>query len=192
MMAALSFLLPCETNEKVGLEITVLLSLAVMQLVILGMIPASSETLPLIGLLIRHQGYVNYGDDFVWAQDFLNIYFLFSFFFFLFFSLFSFFFLLVLSWVFLCVCFCCVFIFVFAFFLCFFVLFIFFFLFFLLKVNLFVGSCVLVIHSLREIRVIYVVRATASARAARLPIRTSVCSISVCPHIGMATSVLVY
>ena len=61
VMAALSFLLPCETNEKVGLEITVLLSLAVMQLVILGMIPASSETLPLIGPLIRHQGYVNYG-----------------------------------------------------------------------------------------------------------------------------------
>ena len=60
--------------------------------------------------------------------------------------------------------------------------FFFFFFFFLLKVNLFVGSCVLVIHSLREIRVIYVVRATASARAARLPIRTSVCSISVSTH----------
>ena len=52
MMAALAFLLPSETNEKVGLEITVLLSLAVMQLVILDMIPASSETLPLIGQLL--------------------------------------------------------------------------------------------------------------------------------------------
>ena len=120
------------------------------------------------------------------------IIFLFPFFFFSFFSLcfLSSFFL------FLRVCFCvCVFVVflsLFFLFFLFFVLFIFFFLFFLLKVNLFVGSCVLVIHSLREIRVIYVVRATASARAARLPIRTSVCSISVCPHIGMATSVLVY
>ncbi|KAL8566509.1 hypothetical protein ACOMHN_012327 [Nucella lapillus] len=50
LMASLAFLLPCETNEKVGLEITVLLSLAVMQLVIMDMIPASSETLPIIGL----------------------------------------------------------------------------------------------------------------------------------------------
>ncbi|KAK7501576.1 hypothetical protein BaRGS_00007007 [Batillaria attramentaria] len=50
MMAALGFLLPPETNEKIGLEITVLLSLAVMQLVVLDMIPASSETLPLIGV----------------------------------------------------------------------------------------------------------------------------------------------
>ncbi|XP_076465789.1 uncharacterized protein LOC143297366 [Babylonia areolata] len=50
LMASLAFLLPCDTNEKVGLEITVLLSLAVMQLVIMDLIPASSETLPVIGL----------------------------------------------------------------------------------------------------------------------------------------------
>ena len=136
MMAALSFLLPCETNEKVGLEITVLLSLAVMQLVILGMIPASSETLPLIGPLIRHQGYVNYGggrgwgwgrvcvcvgggggggafrtreafdSDFVWAQDSVVV---FLFFFLLFFFLLS-------SCFFVCVFVC---VFLLCFYLCF-------------------------------------------------------------------------
>lgn len=50
-MAALGFVLPPQSGEKVNLEITILLSLAVFQLVIVNMIPASGEKTPLLGLL---------------------------------------------------------------------------------------------------------------------------------------------
>lgn len=50
-MAALGFVLPPQSGEKVNLEITILLSLAVFQLVIVNMIPASGEKAPLLGLL---------------------------------------------------------------------------------------------------------------------------------------------
>lgn len=50
-MAALGFVLPPEAGEKVNLQITILLSLAVFQLVIVNMIPASGEKAPLLGLL---------------------------------------------------------------------------------------------------------------------------------------------
>ncbi|KAK6188286.1 hypothetical protein SNE40_004494 [Patella caerulea] len=49
-VALMGFILPSDSGEKVNLEVTVLLSLAVFQLIVLDMIPPSSETLPLIGL----------------------------------------------------------------------------------------------------------------------------------------------
>lgn len=49
-MAALGFVLPPEAGEKVNLEITILLSLAVFQLVIVNMIPASGEKAPLLAI----------------------------------------------------------------------------------------------------------------------------------------------
>ncbi|XP_061167706.1 neuronal acetylcholine receptor subunit alpha-10-like [Saccostrea echinata] len=48
--AGLGFILPPEAGEKVNLEITVLLSLAVFQLVIVNMIPASGENPPLLAI----------------------------------------------------------------------------------------------------------------------------------------------
>lgn len=50
-MAALGFVLPPQAGEKVNLQITILLSLAVFQLVTVNMIPPSGEKAPLLGLL---------------------------------------------------------------------------------------------------------------------------------------------
>lgn len=47
-VAVLGFLLPPDSGEKISLQVTVLLSLAVFQLVILDMIPASGDTFPFI------------------------------------------------------------------------------------------------------------------------------------------------
>lgn len=47
-VAVLGFLLPPMSGEKVSLQVTVLLSLAVFQLVVLDMIPASGDPLPFI------------------------------------------------------------------------------------------------------------------------------------------------
>ncbi|ESO88157.1 hypothetical protein LOTGIDRAFT_73296, partial [Lottia gigantea] len=49
-IAVLGFILPSDSGEKVNLEVTVLLSLAVFQLIVLDTMPPSSETLPVIGL----------------------------------------------------------------------------------------------------------------------------------------------
>ncbi|KAJ8304175.1 hypothetical protein KUTeg_017758 [Tegillarca granosa] len=49
-IAALGFLLPTESGEKVSLEITVLLSLAVFLLIVSESLPASSENFPYIGM----------------------------------------------------------------------------------------------------------------------------------------------
>ena len=48
-MALLGFLLPPDSGEKVSLEITVLLSLAVFLLVVSETMPPTSETFPFIG-----------------------------------------------------------------------------------------------------------------------------------------------
>jgi len=48
-VAALGFLLPVESGEKVSLEITVLLSLAVFLLLVSESLPPSSEDFPIIG-----------------------------------------------------------------------------------------------------------------------------------------------
>ena len=48
-VAALSFLLPVESGEKVSLEITVLLSLAVFLLLVSEALPPSSDDFPIIG-----------------------------------------------------------------------------------------------------------------------------------------------
>ncbi|XP_077987841.1 neuronal acetylcholine receptor subunit alpha-7-like isoform X2 [Glandiceps talaboti] len=48
-MSMLVFILPCESGEKVSLGITVLLSLTVFLLVVAETMPATSETIPLIG-----------------------------------------------------------------------------------------------------------------------------------------------
>ena len=50
-MALLGFLLPPDSGEKVSLEITVLLSLAVFLLVVSETMPPTSETFPFIGKL---------------------------------------------------------------------------------------------------------------------------------------------
>ena len=50
-VAVFGFLLPPESGEKVNLSVTVLLSLAVFQLLVLETMPASGETVPLIGEL---------------------------------------------------------------------------------------------------------------------------------------------
>ena len=47
-VAVLGFLLPPDSGEKISLQVTVLLSLAVFQLVILDMIPASGDSFPFI------------------------------------------------------------------------------------------------------------------------------------------------
>ncbi|XP_071169771.1 neuronal acetylcholine receptor subunit beta-3-like [Mytilus edulis] len=49
-VAVLGFLLPPDSGEKISLQVTVLLSLAVFQLVILDMIPASGDSFPFISL----------------------------------------------------------------------------------------------------------------------------------------------
>lgn len=51
-MSVLGFLLPPESGEKISLEITVLLSLAVFMLVVSETLPATSETFPWIGELV--------------------------------------------------------------------------------------------------------------------------------------------
>ncbi|KAH3829603.1 hypothetical protein DPMN_102830 [Dreissena polymorpha] len=48
-VAALGFLLPVESGEKVSLEITVLLSLAVFLLLVSESLPPSSDDFPVIG-----------------------------------------------------------------------------------------------------------------------------------------------
>nr|XP_006822074.1 PREDICTED: neuronal acetylcholine receptor subunit alpha-7-like [Saccoglossus kowalevskii] len=48
-MSMLGFILPCESGEKVSLGITVLLSLTVFLLVVAETMPATSDTIPLIG-----------------------------------------------------------------------------------------------------------------------------------------------
>ncbi|XP_067665508.1 neuronal acetylcholine receptor subunit alpha-10-like [Haliotis asinina] len=50
MVAILGFMLPPDAGEKVNLEVTVLLSLAVFQLIVLEMMPPNSETLPFISV----------------------------------------------------------------------------------------------------------------------------------------------
>lgn len=48
-MAILGFFLPSESGEKVSLQITVMLALAVFQLLVADSLPPSSDTTPLIG-----------------------------------------------------------------------------------------------------------------------------------------------
>jgi len=48
-VAAVSFILPPESGEKVSLSVTVLLSLAVFLLMVSEQLPASSDTFPYIG-----------------------------------------------------------------------------------------------------------------------------------------------
>ncbi|XP_048754339.1 neuronal acetylcholine receptor subunit alpha-10-like isoform X2 [Ostrea edulis] len=49
-LAALGFILPADSGEKVSLEVTVLLSLSVFLLLVSDKLPASAETFPIIGL----------------------------------------------------------------------------------------------------------------------------------------------
>ena len=52
-VAALTFMLPVESGEKVSLEITVLLSLAVFMLVVSDSMPPSSDNFPIIGMILE-------------------------------------------------------------------------------------------------------------------------------------------
>ena len=49
LAASLGFILPVESGEKVSLEITVLLSLAVFMLVVTDTMPPSSNNFPILG-----------------------------------------------------------------------------------------------------------------------------------------------
>ncbi|KAK3098644.1 hypothetical protein FSP39_021530 [Pinctada imbricata] len=49
-VAVFGFMLPPDSGEKVNLEVTVLLSLAVFQLIVLDLIPASGDSTPFIGI----------------------------------------------------------------------------------------------------------------------------------------------
>ncbi|XP_062588972.1 neuronal acetylcholine receptor subunit alpha-10-like [Saccostrea cucullata] len=49
-LAALGFILPADSGEKVSLEVTVLLSLSVFLLLVSDKLPASAETFPIIGV----------------------------------------------------------------------------------------------------------------------------------------------
>ena len=53
-VAALTFMLPVESGEKVSLEITVLLSLAVFMLVVSESMPPSSDNFPIIGMILTY------------------------------------------------------------------------------------------------------------------------------------------
>ncbi|KAJ8304971.1 hypothetical protein KUTeg_018554 [Tegillarca granosa] len=50
VMGVFGFLLPCESGEKVSLEITVMLSLAVFQILVADSLPPSAETIPYIAI----------------------------------------------------------------------------------------------------------------------------------------------
>ncbi|XP_062588977.1 neuronal acetylcholine receptor subunit alpha-10-like [Saccostrea cucullata] len=49
-LAALGFIIPADSGEKVSLEVTVLLSLSVFLLLVSDKLPASAETFPIIGI----------------------------------------------------------------------------------------------------------------------------------------------
>jgi hypothetical protein len=49
VMAALGYFLPVESGEKVSLQITVMLSLAVFQLLVADKLPPSADATPIIG-----------------------------------------------------------------------------------------------------------------------------------------------
>ena len=49
LIAAMSFILPVESGEKVSLEVTILLSLAVFMLIVTESMPPSSDNFPLMG-----------------------------------------------------------------------------------------------------------------------------------------------
>lgn len=53
-LAALGFILPADSGEKVSLEVTVLLSLSVFLLLVSDKLPASAETFPIIGGFYVH------------------------------------------------------------------------------------------------------------------------------------------
>ena len=57
-IAALGFILPPESGEKVSLEVTVLLSLAVFLLIVSEQLPASSDNFPYIGNDLLFQTYI--------------------------------------------------------------------------------------------------------------------------------------
>ncbi|KAJ8304648.1 hypothetical protein KUTeg_018231, partial [Tegillarca granosa] len=50
VMGVFGFFLPCESGEKVSLQITVLLALAVFQLIVAEALPPSAESIPLIAI----------------------------------------------------------------------------------------------------------------------------------------------
>ena len=62
-IAILGFLLPPDSGEKVSLEITVLLSLAVFLLVVSETMPPTSETFPFIGKYRPNRNYNNYNNN---------------------------------------------------------------------------------------------------------------------------------
>lgn len=51
-VAVFGFILPCESGEKVSLEITVMLSLAVFQTLVADSLPPSSDNVPFLGEII--------------------------------------------------------------------------------------------------------------------------------------------
>lgn len=55
-MGVFGFLLPCESGEKVSLEITVMLSLAVFQILIADSLPHSADHVPYLGELFLQIG----------------------------------------------------------------------------------------------------------------------------------------
>lgn len=52
-LGILGFMLPCESGEKVSLEITVMLALAVFQLLVADKLPPSADETPLIGIILE-------------------------------------------------------------------------------------------------------------------------------------------
>jgi hypothetical protein len=49
-IAALGFILPADSEEKVGLELTIVLAMSVFQLLVADKLPPSSESTPWIGM----------------------------------------------------------------------------------------------------------------------------------------------
>lgn len=56
VMAALGYYLPVESGEKVSLQITVMLSLAVFQLLVADKLPPSADATPIIGKISTISG----------------------------------------------------------------------------------------------------------------------------------------
>lgn len=72
VLGVFGFALPCESGEKVSFEITVMLSLAVFQILVADSLPASAETIPYIGTFypfdIMYVFKIFYVDFCIWAS----------------------------------------------------------------------------------------------------------------------------
>jgi hypothetical protein len=59
IMALLVFTLPVDSGEKMGLSVTILLSLTVFMMVVADFMPRTSEALPLLGTCITNLSFIS-------------------------------------------------------------------------------------------------------------------------------------